>query len=523
MNTSNEKILNLKETKGNQCSSFFSIQISVDHIIHSIHMKGNSDQSPFKVGANIWDVIDPFYKDQIYENVIKTQKSGDPTCFEVHTLDQKYFDVLIYPTGNGIAILGRDISEKKALDHEIEEYLRHLTLLMETADNMIHKENPKDLLDSLFNTLSKYLDLDFFLNYIYKPDLNKLSLMNYGGVSKKEAQEIEWLEMGEAICGMVAFSRRGIVVERVQEHEDPRLKLVQSFGVKAYVCYPLISYKQLIGTLSFGSKKKEIFQQKEIRLIEKICSHVARVLERMLLFSELERKRKEAEKANKAKTDFLAMISHEFRTPLNSILGFVQILSDDRQTTLDEKQRNHLKKIKKAGNHLLSMINELLSFVHLDMGIPKIKMEKTNVMLNAQECIDILHAASEERKIHIHMNVDEKWYTCLETNRLKQVLMILLSNAIKYSYPNGNIWISATAYDKDIRISVKDDGIGIDPLEHEMIFKPFYRSKNTEQVEGSGIGLALVQQLITEIGGTIGVHSELGKGSEFWIQIPLVK
>jgi PAS domain S-box-containing protein len=162
--------------------------------------------------------------------------------------------------------------------------------LTEVAHHIIFIDEPKDLLDSLFNELSKYLDLDFYFNYIVNNDRQKLYLMNYGGITEKVANEMKWLDYGDGICGCVARDQSHIIAECIHESNDSGLELERKLGIKAYACHPLFSYGHLIGILSFGSSKRAFFTKEEQAIIETICSQVAIALERILLISDLKEK-----------------------------------------------------------------------------------------------------------------------------------------------------------------------------------------------------------------------------------------
>jgi PAS domain S-box-containing protein len=430
----------------------------------------------------------------------------------------------IYLSLDGATIITRDITAKKQVEENIKEKHEKLVLLAEAANHLIFKNEPKEILDSLFDELSDYLDLDVYFNYIIDYQENKLRLLNYQGIPEKIAKEIEWLDYGEAVCGCVARDRERIMAENINISEDPRVQLVKGFGIKAYVCHPLLSYGKLIGTLSFGSSKRSSFSNEELDLVFTICNQVAITLERYFLISELKRKRQEAEKANKAKSDFLLMVSHELRTPLNSILGYAQILEDNNQETLSEYQVDKVKKILRSSRHLLSVINEILDLIKVEEQTIQLSLQQVKINTMIQECLQTVQTELSKKNITVKLDLDPRDFQVhMNREKMNQVIINLLINAIKYSLEGGEITISlGLVNEHDIKLSVVDHGIGIPTEEQQRIFAPFYRVPNLEyNVEGMGLGLTLVKKYIEQMKGTVQVESILNKGSKFSIILPI--
>jgi signal transduction histidine kinase len=430
----------------------------------------------------------------------------------------------IFLSDESIQILLEDITSKNLLiKNDIQE---RLSILCETANHLIYKNNLKEIFDSLFQELADYLDLDIYFNYMYQESSNKLKLLNFHGIPERKAKEIEWLDLGEAVCGTVAKTSEPMFAEHIQESMDPKVALVKSLGIQSYVCHPLMSYGKLIGTLSFGSSKRAQFSSEELKLVETICAQLAATLERTNLISELKKKIVEAEQANRARSEFLSMISHELRTPLNSILGFAQILESDTRDPLTNKQLDRLSKILKSGRHLLTLINDLLDLIKADSGTSKQKEKQTAVSLDEvlNECVKMVQPLANNKNIHLayHSNgcLDAK--VLVDNTRLKQAILNLLTNAIKYTDNSGEVTIICEKEHDMIKVSIKDNGIGIASEDQEKIFEPFYRVFDQEKnIEGSGIGLTLVKQFIEGMDGTVGLSSEKGIGSCFWIKLPL--
>jgi PAS domain S-box-containing protein len=257
------------------------------------------------------------------------------------------------------------------------------------------------------------------------------------------------------------------------------------------------------------------------RLAEQLLAN--EVTERERLTLALRRSKEEAEKANRAKSEFLSRMSHELRTPLNAILGFAQLLE---MSALDRDKREAVGQILKAGQHLLGLINEVLEISRIEAGRLSISPEAVLISSAVQEALDLLTPIAVRRNVVVRDETpkDRRRHVLADQQRLKQVLLNVVSNAIKYNCDAGTVTISAEEIDGNrLRIKVRDTGPGIKLDQQAKLFTPFERL-GAEQtgVEGTGLGLALSKRLIEVMGGTIGVENNPDRGATFWIELPLV-
>lgn len=456
---------------------------------------------------------------------------------------RKFYQVHCSSTDNGYSLFFTDVSKEKQIEKEIEEKYKQLVLLEETSDQIIFHQEPNELLDSLFETLSQHLNLDVYFNYIYKQGEESLHLLNFKGIDKRTAKEIETLQLGIAVCGSVALNKELMIVERVNESIDPRVELIKSLGIKSYICHPLISYGKLIGTLSFGSKTRSSFTTEEMKLIEKITKRVGRKLERTLLMNDLKQKnlqliennqklmeserkllleRGKAEVASRAKSNFLMLISHELRTPLNNVLGYSQVLEDDKNLT--EVQKRMINEIQLSSRQLKELIDTVLDYVKLEESTGHKNKGKENISEGIENVLKNYSDAIQAKNIQIHVDIPKSVVVNLERFKLIKLVSIITSNAIKYNIDNGQIFFGLRETNKEIELIVEDTGIGIEKSDLVKIYQPFFRAKEVENlIEGIGIGLTVVKKMLDEINGRITISSEYGKGTKVTLFLPKLK
>lgn len=229
-----------------------------------------------------------------------------------------------------------------------------------------------------------------------------------------------------------------------------------------------------------------------------------------------------AEKANKAKSEFLSSMSHELRTPMNAVLGFSQLLLIK---TTDDDDKKSINEILTAGNHLLALINQVLNLSKIESGTLPLSFEKYRLTDLMNDCLITIMPIANQQEIEINNKIDPLTSIMVKVDKthFRQIILNLLSNAIKYNKKNGKVSVDCLQMsDNLLRITISDTGKGLNSKQQTLIFKPFERAgAENSHIPGTGLGLVICKDLIEKMNGSIGFESEEGKGSRFWIQVPI--
>lgn len=279
---------------------------------------------------------------------------------------------------------------------------------------------------------------------------------------------------------------------------------------------------RLFGTFQDITERK--MAEEEIRNINiSLENKVAERTNRLTLInSELTQAKTEAERANLAKSEFLSRMSHELRTPLNSILGFAQLMKMGELNPSHKKDVNH---ILNSGKHLLNLINEVLDLSRIEAGELSLSIEQVELKGLLLETLDLVHPLALEKNIKVELTQTDalQLFVKADNQKLKQVLLNLINNAIKYNNENGLVTIAVeNIKNEKVKISITDTGKGIAKEELSKLFIPFNRiGAEFSEIEGTGLGLAVSKKLTEAMNGTIGIESKVGKGSTFWVEFPI--
>jgi signal transduction histidine kinase len=307
---------------------------------------------------------------------------------------------------------------------------------------------------------------------------------------------------------------------------DPEYRahhLAGAIGFRSGLFVPMLRDGVPIGAILVARAEAGPFSDNEIALLKTFADQAVIAIENVRLFHELEAANRELSAASQHKSEFLANMSHELRTPLNAIIGFSEVLSEKMFGELNEKQEEYSKDIHASGQHLLSLINDILDLSKIEAGRMELELTDFDLPTALDNALTLVRERAARRSITLEKSVDERLGQIrADERKVRQVVLNLLSNAIKFTPEGGRIEVRAVPVDGSVEVSVTDTGVGIAPEDQEAIFEEFRQVGTAEKkAEGTGLGLTLCRKFIELHGGRIWVTSQVGVGSTFTFTIPV--
>ncbi len=352
----------------------------------------------------------------------------------------------------------------------------------------------------------------------------------------KKAMDGLEIAMGVGSCGEAAYSGKRVIASDIMLHPNwmAYKELTQQAKLGACWAEPVLSSAStVLGTFAIYYPTPHEPDNADLKLTEELAQFVAIAVERNHAQQALMNAKDEAENANLAKSKFLSSMSHELRTPMNAIMGFSQLLKMESAQSMNESQLENIDEITGAGKHLLELINEVLDLAKIEAGHINLSIEPVVLAEVISEAMQLMAPLAQQRGIEIQLTYDGADSSCeqllhqhhavrADHTRLKQVLLNLLSNAVKYNSENGKIIIACQHIENNqTRISISDTGAGFTPQQQTQLFRAFERLEAEQsEIEGTGIGLVITRNIVELMGGSIGVESQSGEGSTFWINLP---
>jgi signal transduction histidine kinase len=341
-----------------------------------------------------------------------------------------------------------------------------------------------------------------------------------------QALRADPIRRGEGVLGRMAATLEPVQVPDIADeaaYQSRVRELLIRAGYRSLLAVPLLREDRLLGGLAVNRKIAGAFEPEVIELLKKFATQSALAIQNAQLFREIEQKGRELEKASRHKSEFLTNMSHELRTPLNAIIGFSEVLAERMFGDVNDKQAEYLTDILESARHLLSLINDILDLSKIEAG--RMELEPTSFDLTAtiENTLILVRERAQRRSIELAKQIDGRLGVIeADERKVKQVLLNLLSNALKFTPEGGRIDVHAGVRDAMAEISVTDNGVGIAPQDQEAVFEEFRQvGALTRKVEGTGLGLAISRKFIELHGGRIRVSSTPGAGSTFTFTLPI--
>jgi GAF domain-containing protein len=334
------------------------------------------------------------------------------------------------------------------------------------------------------------------------------------------------LRRGEGTMGRAAETREPTQVADIAApgaYQSHIRDTLLGAGYRALLSVPLLREGKVIGSLSLNRRAPGEFPPEAVEVLKTFATQSALAIQNARLFREIADKSAQLEAASRHKSEFLANMSHELRTPLNAIIGFSEVLVDRMFGELNEKQDEYLKDIYASGQHLLSLINDILDLSKIEAGRMELEVADFDLPSAIDNALTLVRERATRRGITLGYTIGEHIGSLRgDERKVKQVLLNLLSNALKFTPEGGRIDVSAGVHDEVAEVSVTDTGVGIAPEDQEAVFEEFRQvGAADKKVEGTGLGLALSRKFIELHGGQIWVKSKVGVGSTFTFTLPV--
>jgi signal transduction histidine kinase len=331
-------------------------------------------------------------------------------------------------------------------------------------------------------------------------------------------------DFAKGLMGRVIRERRRISVDDIRL--DPEL-FQHSFtareaGARTVLAVPLLLDNDAVGMFIVARTSVRPFGERELQLVETFAQQAAIAMQNVGLFNEIQDKSRQLEVASRHKSEFLANMSHELRTPLNAIIGFSEVLVQGLFGEVNEKQREYLHDVIGSGQHLLSLINDILDLSKIEAGRMELELSTFSFRDALQSGVTIVRERASRHNITLAVKVsDELVLVEADERKVKQIMYNLLSNAVKFTPDGGRVDVTASRDNGEVRVEVRDNGIGIAETDQARIFEEFQQVGRERSREGTGLGLTLTKRFVELHGGRITLESAPGKGSIFAFTLPL--
>jgi signal transduction histidine kinase/ActR/RegA family two-component response regulator/PAS domain-containing protein len=500
--------------------------------------------------------------------ILTANLTTQPTDTEIY-LDRddsrRYYTLEITPVFNrpdrvnGYLVFLHDITprrlaetERDALTASVEKRLLELTALHEISRIVSEQLELKIILMQATSRIAAMMKVETAAIMLPDETSSDMEIIAHHGVAKTYIGQVGGLPIGEGITGQVAATGKPIVIKDFEKY--PRLSLIaeRQEGLSTIIIVPMKAQAMLVGLLIVATHDDRIMGRDEYKLLTTIGESLGMNVRNTRLYEELREKSElleaqnfnltkqseelqagqsdliakteQLEEANLTKSSFLATMSHELRTPLNAIIGFSELLLDNVPGDINDEQQQCLNDILKSGEHLLDLINDILDLSKVEAGKMDIFSENIDITTAINDVVQNLRPLLETNDQSLDVSI-QPGITGVYADRqkLRQILLNLTSNSIKFTPAKGRIKINVKSDDNSAFISITDTGIGIKPEFQESIFEAFIQAEPLPGKEkaGTGLGLKLSQQFTELMGGKIWLESEYGKGSTFTFTLPL--
>jgi PAS domain S-box-containing protein len=487
------------------------------------------------MGKNVFDIFPNARGAMLGEKYRLAMETKTFQSFETAYKDERFdawYDIRIYPSPTGLSVFFQDVTEKKT-EQQQKEMLVEVSKAINTSrhlDELCMRAAEKIAI--LFEIPAKFVAI-----YLFDPRGNEIRLVAPALLDVEFPQDVVHQPVTPEVrflAGQAAYRKETIVSDDISRSTIGSMFMeeIRDLHLKTLIVMPLIVQGDVQGVLEVLSIKEKDFTRGQCEVLSVVANDLAGGMSRKRLIDELRMKNLElesqtqkTEEASDTLKKFLAMFSHELRSPLNSIVGFSELLTNPSEDLAAGTVKEFMKNINASGRHLQQIINDILDLSKIEAGKMELHIASYPVSYFRETVERVLASAIQEKKISLvfdlNPEIDE---LVVDQTRFKQILLNLVSNAVKFSHPSGTVTVSSRRDGNDLRFEVHDEGVGIKPEEIPALFKPFRQAQSGKEKnrEGIGLGLAITKRLVELHGGTISVQSEWGKGTTVAFRLPMV-
>lgn len=420
----------------------------------------------------------------------------------------------------------RDITERKRMEEELRRRSEELQsaydrlAVIYNADTLVSRSlELEEVLDSVLRAVVRHLKVDAGGVYLIENDGRNLALCASQGLSERFVESVRRMKLGEGVSGMAARERRTVAIDSARYPSRRLVPNIEREGLQALASSPIISEGKVLGAITIASREKRSFSEDELDLLGSIGKQIGTHIENSQLHEELSRAYEELKSLDELKTNIIANVRHELRTPITIAKGALEILEEEE----DEEARNTLILMaREALERQNFIVGNLLEAAIREKHRP-IKFEPVDIGAVLNSVIEEYRPKLAHAQLKLETELEKLPLVKGDYGRVASVLRNLVNNAVKFNSDGGKVVIKARRKNSMVEVCVSDAGIGIPKEKLDKIFERFYQvdGSATRRYSGTGMGLAIVKEIVEAHGGEIWVESEAGRGSTFCFTLPV--